>query len=191
MARTIGTNFQAQLDSSQLQPFYAVSLGFSPTKLNVWTGYNDLFIDSETYVGSGNLLSISQIEESAEIRATGIKISLSGIPSSLLSEILTEDAQGTVAEVFFGVLQTSDNQTVIVDTPYKLFGGFIDIMTIIENGNESIVSVSVENALITLEKAKDRRYTDQDQKNLFSGDKGLEFVDDLQDQSIAWGGGTR
>ena len=125
--------------------------------LVTFLGLSDVFIDSETYVGSGNLLSISQIEESAEIRATGIKISLSGIPSSLLSEILTEDAQGTVAEVFFGVLQTSDNQTVIVDTPYKLFGGFIDIMTIIEKGNESIVSVSVENALITLEKAKDRR----------------------------------
>jgi hypothetical protein len=61
----------------------------------------------------------------------------------------------------------------------------------VENGNESLVSVSVENALITLEKAKDRRYTDQDQKNLFAGDKGLEFVDDLQDKSIAWGGGTR
>lgn len=191
MARTIGTDFQAQLDSSQLQPFYAVSFGFSPSKLNLWTGYNDIFIDSETYIGSGNLIDISQVEESAEIRATGVKITLSGIPSSLLSEILTEDAQGTVVDIFFGVLTTTNNETVIVDTPYKIFGGFIDVMTIVENADESLVSVSVENALITLEKAKDRRYTDQDQKNLFAGDKGLEFVDDLQDKSIAWGGGTR
>lgn len=190
MARTLGTDFQAQLDSSQLQPFHAVSFGFSPDKLNLWTGYNELFIDSETYVGSGNLLEIANIEESGEVRATGTKITLSGIPSSILAEVLTETAEGVEVDIYFGVLDTIDNRTQIVDTPYKLFSGYIDTMSIIETGNESSIQVSVESKLISLERAKDRRYTDRDQKELFSGDKGLEFVDDLQDKEIIWGGGT-
>ena len=88
------------------------------------------------------------------------------------------------------MLDTIDNRTQIVDTPYKLFSGYVDTMSIIETGNESSIQVSVESKLISLERAKDRRYTDRDQKELFSGDKGLEFVDDLQDKEIIWGGGT-
>jgi hypothetical protein len=29
--------------------------------------------------------------------------------------------------------------------------------------------------------------TDEDQKNLFSGDKGFEFIADLQDKELVWG----
>tara|TARA_A100001011_G_scaffold361107_1_gene408962 strand:+ start:786 stop:1364 length:579 start_codon:yes stop_codon:yes gene_type:complete len=191
MARTLGTDFSAQLDSSSFTPFYAVSIGFSPNKLNLWTGYSDLFFDSETYVGSGNLLGLSNIEETSDIKATGMTLTLSGIDSNILSEVLTEDVQGITVEIYFGVLATIDNETKMVDTPYKVFDGFIDTMAIQEGAVESIVRVSVENKLITLEKAKAKRYTDQDQKQLFSGDKGLEFVDDLQDKSLVWGGGTR
>ena len=149
------------------------------------------FFDDETYVGSGNLLGISNIEETSDIKATGMSMSLSGLDSNILAEILTEDVQGTSVEVYFGVLATTDNQTVLVDDPYKVFDGFIDTMTIAESGEESTVRVTVENKLITLEKAKSKRYTDQDQKQLFATDKGLEFVDDLQDKSLVWGGGTR
>jgi len=190
MARTLGTDFQAQLDNSQLEPFHAISLGFSPDKLNLWTGYNNIFIDSETYVGSGNLLSISNIEETGEVRATGAKIIISGIPSSIISEVLTETAEGVVTDIYFGVLETSSNATAVVDTPHKIFSGYIDTMSISETGDSCSILFSVESKLISLERAKDRRYTDRDQKELFSGDKGLEFVDDLQDKEIVWGGGT-
>ena len=51
------------------------------------------------------------------------------------------------------------------------------------------MTIAVENKLIILERPVERRYTDQDQKELFVGDKGLEFVDSLQDKSVNWGGG--
>ena len=104
MTRSISTDFSNQLTSSTVRPFYAVSIAFSPNKLNIWTGYNDVFIDSETYVGTGNLLEISEIEETSEVKANGIRLTLSGIDSSILSEVLTEDSHGTVVELFFGVL---------------------------------------------------------------------------------------
>ena len=189
MARTIGTDFRNQLDSSQLEPFFAISVGFS-TPLNIWTGYHNITIDDVIYFPSGNLLNISPIEESADIRANGVKIGLSGLDTSLISSALTEDSQGKVVKIFFGVLNTSSNETVVVDTPYQTFEGFIDTMSILEDGNTAQISVTVENKLIMLERPINRRYTDQDQKNLFSGDKGLEFVESLQDKSIVWGGGA-
>ena len=189
MTRSIGSNFNTQITSGQVQPFMAVSLGFS-TPLNLWTGYHDITIGSDTYVGGGNLLEISSIQESSEVKATGMSIALSGLDSSIVSSALTENVQGTVVKVFFGVLETSSNATAVVDTPYQTFEGFIDTMSILEDGNTAQISVDVENKLVALERPLNRRYTDQDQKNLFAGDKGLEFVESLQDKSIVWGGGS-
>ena len=189
MTRSIGSNFNTQITSGQVQPFMAVSLGFS-TPLNLWTGYHDITIGSDTYVGGGNLLEISSIQESSEVKATGMSIALSGLDSSIVSSALTENVQGTVVKVFFGVLETSSNATAIVDTPYQFFEGFLDTMIISDEGDTSKISITVENKLITLEKPVDRRYTDQDQKNLFTGDRGLEYVDSLQDKEVMWGGGS-
>ncbi len=84
MARTLGTDFQAQLDSSQLEPFFAVSVEFT-TPLRLWTGFDTISVDGNTYFGSGNLLKMSQVDETADIRATGLNITLSGMESSLIS----------------------------------------------------------------------------------------------------------
>jgi len=64
-------------------------------------------------------------------------------------------------------------------------------MVLEETGQTSRLIFAVENKLISLERPIDRRYTDQDQQNLFNGDKGCEFVTSLQDKSVAWGAGVQ
>ena len=93
-------------------------------------------------------------------------------------------------KIYFGVLTTSTNADAIVDTPYQIFSGFIDSMILEEGGEQSTLKFTVENKLVTLEIPVDRRYTDQDQQNLYTGDVGCEFVTSLQDKSIAWGAGV-
>ena len=190
MTRSIGSSFLAQLNSAQLRPFYAVKINFPTSALLLTTTYKDLTVAGDDYIGSGNILSISNISESSDVRATGIEIKLSGLDSSILSAGLTDDASGMGVEVHFGVLTTSSNTDTIVDTPYKIFSGFVDTMVISEDGETSTLIFTVENKLIALERPVDRRYTDQDQQNLFSGDRGCEFVTSLQDKSIAWGAGV-
>lgn len=188
MARTIGSNFSTQISSTQVRPFLAIKLNYS-TPLRLWTGHGELTIDSEVYTGSSNIMAISDINETAEIKATGLRITFSGIPTSLISSALSETQQGISAQVYFGVLETSSNAQAIVDTPYEIFGGTIDAVAISEAGEVSTIEYSLENKLISLERPLDFRYTDQDQKHFFPNDKGLEFVDDLQDKKIVWGGG--
>ena len=88
-------------------------------------------------------------------------------------------------------MTTTSNAAAIVDTPYQIFSGFIDSMVLEESGESSTLTFTVENKLVTLERPIDRRYTDQDQQNLFIGDKGCEFVTSLQDKSVAWGAGVQ
>lgn len=188
MARSIGSSFSTQISSNAVRPFYAVKLDYS-TALRLWTGNGEITINSEIYTGSANIMSISQVNETGEIKASGINLTFSGIPTALLSNALTETQQGTDCEVYFGVLETSSNAQSIVDNPYQIFAGIVDVVSIQEDGDSSTIQYSIENKLISLERPLDFRYTDQDQKFFFPNDKGLEFVDDLQDKNIVWGGG--
>ena len=190
MSRSIGSAFGTQLTSGSLRPFYAIKMNFTSGTLLLATTYADLVIGGNTYLGTGNIIGVSPITETSDTRASGLEIVLNGLDTSILSAGLTEDTQGMVVEVYFGVLTTTNNADAVVETPYQIFSGFIDSMVLEENGEESSLKFTVENKLITLEIPTDRRYTDQDQQNFFSGDKGCNFVTSLQDKSVAWGAGV-
>ena len=189
MARTIGSTFSTQLSSTQTRPFYAVEFLYTQP-LRVWTGYGDFTVEGQIYTGLGNLISISSVQETAETKASGVKIVASGINTDVVAVALNETQQGVIVNVYFGVLTTTSNSLAIVDDPYQIFSGFVDSVNINESGETSTISFDIESKLISLERPLDFRYTDQDQKHFFPNDKGLEFVDDLQDKSIDWGGGS-
>ncbi len=190
MARSIGSSFYSQLSSGSVRPFYAIKMNFNSGTLLLATTYTDLIIGGNTYIGTGNIMQISNVLESGDIKATGITITLNGLDSSILSAGLTEDTAGMVCEVYFGVLTTTNNADAIVDTPYQIFSGFIDSMVLEETDENSALIFTVESKMIVLERPIDRRYTDQDQQELFSGDKGCSFVAGMQDKNVAWGAGV-
>ena len=191
MTRSIDSSFNTQITSNSIRPFFAIKLGYQSSELRLWTGYNDIRIDNQVYTGSGLLMSFSNISESADTKATGLQFVLSGLDDSVLNASLSELEQNIPALLYFGVLTTTSNETVVVDSPYKLFEGFLDVANIDNNGEQVNIEFRLENKLIILEKPNDKRYTDQDQKQLFPNDKGLEFVTSIQNKAIAWGGGGK
>ena len=83
MSRDLQSSITTALEGEVVQPYMAVDLAFDGANLRLWTGVGDLTISSNTYTGAGTLLSISNIEETAEIAAKGATLVLSGIPSSI------------------------------------------------------------------------------------------------------------
>ena len=156
----------------------------SPAELNLWSGVGELSYDGETYLGVGDLLGISEIKESADISATGMNISLTGVKSSLVSVAKDHEYQGRPLTVHLGAFDTSGS---LVADPIIIFSGFMDTMTIAEAGEYSTISIAVENKLIAFEKTKIRRYTAEDQKIDHPTDKGFEFVTAIVEKEIIWG----
>jgi hypothetical protein len=68
-----------------------------------------------------------------------------------------------------------------------MFSGFMDVMTINEGADYSEIILTLENKLLQLERSRERRYTDADQKIDYPNDDGFEFVTTLQDKEIVWG----
>lgn len=180
MSREIEASVTAQLDQPVVQPFYAIDLEFSSGPLYLWSGRGDRIIGGKTYVGAGTFLKIDEIEESAEIAAKGATLTLSGIPEELLALALTEPYQGRVCRIHFGFVGEEADMA-------EVFTGYMDQMNIDEGPQTSTVALTVENRLVDLERPRIRRYTNNDQQSRFPGDKGLEFVDALQDKELFWG----
>ena len=180
MSRDITTEVLDALDDAVVYPFFAVDLAFSSGPLYMWSGYGDLVIGSKTYLGAGQLLSLSSVEETTEMEAMGASLTLSGIPSAFLALALTEPYQGRECRIYFGM--TSDPSAYV-----EIFSGELDQMNISEEGSTSSISVTAENVLIKLERPIVRRLTNEDQKSRYPTDRGLEFIAALQDKEIYWG----
>jgi len=180
MSRDITTEVLDALDDDVVYPFFAVDLAFSSGPLYMWSGYGDLVIGSKTYLGAGQLLSLSSVEETTEMEAMGASLTLSGIPSAFLALALTEPYQGRECRIYFGM--TSDPSAYV-----EIFSGELDQMNISEEGSTSSISVTAENVLIKLERPIVRRLTNEDQKSRYPTDRGLEFIAALQDKEIYWG----
>lgn len=179
--RTAPTGF----DADSLNPFLAIELEFDSGAVRLWNGYGEITVDSDTYTGAGSLLAVSGVEETGEIAARGVTMTLTGISSDLISVALSENYQNRAARVYIGSL--SDVGAV---SSYQLFGGRLDVMNIEESGETATISVTAENRLIDLERPRVRRYTSEDQKALYPGDLGLDYVNDLQDKTLDWGKST-
>jgi len=77
---------------------------------------------------------------------------------------------------------------IAASPPYlEIFRGRMDQLLIDEGAGASTVQVRLESKLKDLERPGVGRYTNAFQSRRFSGDKGLRFVESLQDQQLVWG----
>lgn len=185
MPRDIHSSIITALESGEFEPFYAVDLDFyngltsSAAPIYLWTGTGDLSANGNVYAGAGDLLSVGGIEEAAELKANGIELNLSGVPSSLLTAALAHEYSGRDCKVYFGIVGNSNL--------VEIFTGYMDTMTIKDEAEASTISLTVENRLIDLERTNPFRYTQESHKTLYSGDTFFSYVSDLQDQAVEWG----
>ena len=188
MARNITSAFNTAISAQNVIPFFAVSLAFNTGTLYLWNGYGDLSLtaggSTNTYTGLGDAVGMSPIDEQSLIQASGANLVLNGVKSTLISTALSAQYTNRDGKIFLGLFDTSKN--VVADV-YTLFVGKMDVMIIREGDEASTIELKLENRLIALERANERRMTDEDQQNLFTGDKGFEFIPDLQDKELVWG----
>jgi hypothetical protein len=184
MSRDLSSGVISEITSSSLAPFLLFEGVFASGTLRLWSGIGDLSWNSYTWTGVGSLASISSVTESAETSAQGITVSLSGIPSNLVSLFLGDVRQGSAGKVYLGFLDSSND---VIDSPYMLFEGRLDVPAMEESAETAVISITYESRLIDLERPRESRYTDEDQQREFSGDLGFEFVPSLQDIVINWG----
>lgn len=216
MSRTLSSGVVLNLEQDVIYPFFAVELLFDDGTfetvdgdttdriLRLWTGFGTLIFDGNEYFGTGNLLEVSTIEETAEMSAKGATLTLSGVPSEVISLALSEAYQGRQAKLHFGLLQKgkllleSSNYILLQDggkiflednktSLTEVFVGYMDQMNINESADSATIELTIENRLVDLERARVGRFTSEYQKSIYPTDKGFDFVESMQDLKLNWG----
>lgn len=217
MSREITDDVAAQFAAKSLIPVLIGAAEFDSGTVRMWSGIGDLVWGGDTYLGAGTLLEIGEISETRGVEARGTSVTLSGIPSAMLSIALAEDYQDRPLKLWIGVLYPDKGTTLSDDSgsglsddggdeiaedssfrgeagpllllpdPVLIFSGRMDIMEISESGETARITITAENRLIDLRKVNERRYTPQDQRSVYPDDKGFDFVPLIQDAPLLWG----
>lgn len=109
-SRDFSTAIADAIVAGTVRPVFFVEGAFndsgspSETYLRLWSGLGDVTWDGKTWTGAGKLLTISPLEESAEIKAVGFSVELSGLPQDVLSLALANTRQGKAGRVWLGLM---------------------------------------------------------------------------------------
>lgn len=180
MSRELTAIVDAAVEGTEIHVFVGVEIFFRSGTVRLWFGIGDVTVNGNVFVGSGSLLSISDIEETAQLQASGVTLTLTSIPTTIVALAMAEPYQGVLCNVYFGVLKPSPSASVV-------FSGYVDQMNVTDAPESCTISVSIENKLIDLERPRSRRYTQKDQESRYPGDLGLQFVESLQTKEVFWG----
>lgn len=185
MSRNLGANVQTAIAASQLVQCYLVFLDFDSDPVYATSAPFDITYDSNTYLGVGNLGSIDLPEEKADLSAHQVQVALSGVASSNISRALAGNYQGRAAKIWRAYL---DSSHAVIDDPVLEFDGTIDTMNI-TYGAQAVVAVRLTSELAKWERANILRYSNADQQQLYAGDEGFEFAEQMVDKELVWGQG--
>ena len=180
--RDITTAVRNALDDEVVEPFFAVELNFEGSILRLWTGNTNATINGNTYNATGDLLQISAVSETSEIAARGATLTLSGADNTMLAAALQTPYQGRLCKIYFGVVTGTTYSGLT-----EIFAGYMDEMNIQESPEGSTIELKVESKLVDLERSRSIRYTSAYQKSKYPGDKGLDFIESIQDRETFWG----
>jgi hypothetical protein len=182
MSRDLTAASQTAAEGAHVRIISLVYLGLS-TAVYVNSSDRDIVFAGNTYLGVGRLGSISAIVEHSAIQASGITLTMTGIPQAYTQMVLSSYYQGKTVSIWQGFL--NDSYALIAD-PILQWTGMIDQMSL-SLGETATITITAESKLIRWENPIGGRYTDADQQARFPGDLGLQFVSQTVEREIIWG----
>lgn len=183
--RDLTPDFVTALEAGQLVPVLFVHVEAVTEDLYVWSGIGTVEWNGETWYGVGDLGGIKELGETNDIKAVGLELTLNGVPTDMLSFVLSETASGKAVSIWFGFCDPATR--AIVADPDLTYRGKIDTARHQAGADTAAITISVENDLISLETPNDRRWTHDDQQRDYPGDRGFEYIAAIQDKEVLFG----
>lgn len=196
MPRIMTPAMQAGICAPVLRLQLLASLQFGDSTVTVWSGLGPITWNGITFQGVGSLGDISAIPENSDVQAKGVTLTLSGIPSSLVSEVLFETRVLRTAKVWLALY---DSTHALIADPILSYQGKMDAPQLNDSGDTCSCSIQLENVLVDLNRDVYRRFTDADQQLELPAqlarlglpsttvDTGFQHVAGLQEQLTFWG----
>ena len=139
MPRAMSSDMLAAVQSSELRPALFVEAYFVTGPIHVWSGYGTIQWNGHTWAGIGTLGGVSTIEDGASVEAKGITLTMSGIDSALIADVLGEFQLGAPVTVWLGLFSAG----ALIASPIVSWAGRMDQPSIEVGGTSPSMLSSV------------------------------------------------
>lgn len=140
-----------------------------------WNGYD--------WVGVGAIASIEPVKESEGIQATGLQMTLSGVPTSLISLALGEAVQGKTARMWVAGISAAG---AVVADPVLEFQGRVDTLFVSDSQSSCSIGINVESRMADFQRPNTRRFNAATHEADYPGDKFFSHIVAMTEAEIVW-----
>lgn len=189
MPRNISSTNLTALEQPILYPAVFVQMTFTGGVENLWTGVGPITLSTGTFQGVGSLLSVSVAEEVAKVEAKGIAIGLSGLDITTVNNVFNTFMLGSPVTVWLGNFDGTGFYTSghLVDAPFIAWAGNMDVPELVMNGAQVSLTIQCESRLLDMNQSVELRYTAQQIQLENPQDVGGQWINGLQQLTLAWG----
>lgn len=184
MTRIVTAANQTAADGRQQSFGDLVDLNFTSGHQYVTNRAHNVEFGGHTYLAVGYLGNVEVIREDIEKRPQAVRLSISGVDSSLLSLAITDDYAGRNASIYSAWFDENDQLVGTPEGPYIVQMSHANITL----GGTNAVSMNCENEFARWKQAKALPYTHETQQRLFSGDEFFDQGPFMRDKIVRWGG---
>lgn len=183
--RPMSEAYEAALTREIIYPIYFFEIGFANDTVRLWTGFGDREWDDQTWQGVGWILGMSEVDETAETRASSFTIGTIS-NAEVNARFLLHFRKNKPATIWQGLL-SPDDPSQLIDAPLVIASGLTDIYEIDTDTSKPAIRINCESRIADLERARTRRYTHEDHQIDWPGDLFFQYVGQLSDKILNWG----
>lgn len=177
---------QAELEAEHSRPIYFLHLDLAVEALYACTGVRTYQFDGQDWLGIGEIQGISDLAEAADIAARNITITVSSVDANITEPLQSRtNYKGRAVAIYRGYLDANGD---LVDDPEPRWMGRMDVGSMVWD-DEYTAQMVCEPLTARLLRSNISRYSDEDHQLRHSGDKFFEFLPQIENLDVVWGGG--
>ena len=181
MPRSLSTDLQTQVSAQQTKIAFLVELNLS-TVIRLTDFYRDVTYNSESYEAGGSFLSVDSTTETGQLEVNEISLGFSNVTDQVRSLVQDGSFNNKKVEIYLAYFDVNEDLVGAVN----YFTGNIRNVSIQENIENSILTMTVASHWANWNLTKGRHYSDESQKSVYSGDRGLEYATQTK-SDVRWG----
>ena len=192
MARTIDSVTLAETQSTKTYPIQLIKFQVTSNNadsLFLNTGYTNITYNNDTYLPGSNVLSLSPVEETKDVKTNAITIRLNGIPNTIIAALENVNAIGGIVTIYQAFW--NENAGAIEGQVYQKWQGIINSHSVDEENTQSgnvNISVECKNIVGAILNTSSGRFTsDASFKEHNNNDASMEFVASMVDFNPRFG----
>jgi len=192
MARTIDSVTLAETQSTKTYPIQLIKFQVTSNNadsLFLNTGYTNITYNNDTYIPGSNILSLSPVEETKDVKTNAITIRLNGIPNTIIAALENVNAIGGIVTIYQAFWNEDAGE--IQGQVYQKWQGIINSHSVDEENTKSgnvNISVECKNIVGAILNTSSGRFTsDASFKEHNNNDASMEFVASMVDFNPRFG----